>query len=228
MADEIRAWARTFLPADPHAGGWNGDGYHITSLYFETAAFDVYSRRASYGRCKYRIRRYNIEPTCFLERKLKTRRMLTKRRCLVGLDALSDLAAEPQGEDWDGFWFQRRLQLRGLRQVCQVSYQRTARVARTPLGPIRLTLDEDLRALPTEWYRFQEQAGEPVLPGLVVLELKYMLQVPGIFKELVRTFGVSPRKFSKYRRSAAALGICTFPDVGADVPELITTIPAYA
>ena len=37
LAGQILAWARQHLSPDPHATGPAGDGYEITSLYFDTA-----------------------------------------------------------------------------------------------------------------------------------------------------------------------------------------------
>ncbi|MFO1515199.1 MAG: hypothetical protein U1F83_20255, partial [Verrucomicrobiota bacterium] len=45
LAEQIRDWARARLLPDPYAGGEAGDGYQITSLYFDTAQFDVFHRR---------------------------------------------------------------------------------------------------------------------------------------------------------------------------------------
>src|SRR5688572_9002893 len=58
-AAAVREWARTELVPDPHAADAEGDGYHTTSLYFDTEDLDVFFRRGSHGRAKYRIRRYN-------------------------------------------------------------------------------------------------------------------------------------------------------------------------
>ena len=68
----IREWARARLAPDPHGAGSFADEYRVSSLYFDTAARDVFHRRGSYGRSKYRIRRYHDEPSVFLERKLRT------------------------------------------------------------------------------------------------------------------------------------------------------------
>ena len=83
IADDVRDWARTHLGPDPHGAGPFGDEYVTTSLYFDTAQFDVFHRRGSFGRSKYRIRRYGECQVVFLERKLKTRGLLTKPRYLV-------------------------------------------------------------------------------------------------------------------------------------------------
>src|SRR5262245_46130842 len=128
LADAIRTWARERIGADPHGSGAAGDEYQTTSVYFDTDAFDVAQRNGSFGRSKYRIRRYGQSDLVFLERKLRTSRFLTKRRSIVALDDLDLLNAET-ASDWAGHWFQRRLSARSLRPVAQVSYLRTARVA---------------------------------------------------------------------------------------------------
>ncbi len=77
-AAEIRAWAVERLSPDSHAGS-NGT-YRVTSLYFDTAALDVFHRRGSYGRAKYRVRRYDEGPWVYVERKMRT-------ECLVSGNA---------------------------------------------------------------------------------------------------------------------------------------------
>jgi len=205
LAGQIRTWARQHLSPDPHAGGPAGDAYEITSIYFDTAQFDVFHRRASFGRSKYRIRRYGGAQVGFLERKLKTRGLLTKRRSLVRLDELEFLAADGDNRAWPGRWFHRRLLARVLSPVCQISYQRTALVAMTAFGPIRLTMDSGLRALPTTCIRFSNEFGSSLLEDQIILELKFRYGLPALFKYLVEEFALTPTRFSKYRFAAAAL-----------------------
>ena len=76
-------WARTFLGADPHGTGPFGDEYRTSTLYFDTAEGHVFHRWGSYGRAKYRIRRYGDSNVAFLERKLRRPGMLVKRRTQV-------------------------------------------------------------------------------------------------------------------------------------------------
>ncbi|MBM3786490.1 MAG: polyphosphate polymerase domain-containing protein [Acidobacteria bacterium] len=201
-ASRIREWARLRLQADPNSDVELGDGYRVTSLYFDTARFDVFHRRGSYARGKYRVRRYGTASRVFLERKLKTRSLVTKRRSLVGLDEI-DLNNPPA--DWQGVWFQKRLRLRGLRPICQISYLRTARMEMTDLGPVRLTIDQDLRAASIDRHEFCGARGEPVLPGHAILELKFRRAMPPVFKELMETFALTPAPLSKYRAAAQAL-----------------------
>ena len=91
MAVRIRQWARTHLDPDTHGGGPFGDEYRTTSVYFDTDAFDVFHRRGSFGRSKYRIRRYGDAETVFLERKMRQPAVLAKRRTIVALEALPRL-----------------------------------------------------------------------------------------------------------------------------------------
>src|SRR6266536_3604586 len=114
VAAQISNWSRAHLAPDPNAAGKSGDTYTITSLYFDTQQFDVFHRKGSFGRAKYRIRRYGQSEAVFLERKLKTRGLLAKRRSIVKLDELKGLAGEVAERDRPEFWFHRRILARGL------------------------------------------------------------------------------------------------------------------
>ncbi len=207
LAEQIRDWARAQLSPDPNASGEAGDGYQITSLYFDTGPFDVFHRRGSFGRSKYRIRRYGQSEVVFLERKLKTRGLLAKRRSIVRLGELERLSNGEAERGREGYWFQRRLLARGLSPVCQISYRRTARVAMTPYGPIRLTLDDNVRALLAPGFWFSDQKGTLILKDQIILELKFRYELPALFKHLIGEFALIPKSFSKYRQSATALGL---------------------
>src|SRR5215207_2560757 len=83
LATDIRSWARANLAPDPHGSGPFGDEYETSSIYFDTDAFDVLRRQGSYGRAKYRVRRYSRGDVVFLERKLRRPRIVAKRRTRV-------------------------------------------------------------------------------------------------------------------------------------------------
>ena len=97
LAEQISLWASERLKPDPHSAPELGDGYHTTSLYFDTEQFDVFAKRGSYGRSKYRIRRYGANEVVFLERKLKTRELVSKRRAIVPLEQLQALESGNHG-----------------------------------------------------------------------------------------------------------------------------------
>jgi hypothetical protein len=224
LAEQVQAWARGRLLPDPNAGGPAGDSYRITSLYFDTAQRDVFHRRGSFGRSKYRIRRYDDADAVFLERKLRTRGLLAKRRSIVTLNDLPRLSGPRIERGWPGFWFHRRLATRRLDPVCQIAYDRTARVAMTANGPIRLTLDHNLRGLPANGLWFDPRCGWPLLPDRVILELKFRGATPALFKYLVAEFALNQEAFSKYRLAAARLGLIHQPTL---VPQR-EPAPAYA
>jgi hypothetical protein len=205
-ADQIRQWARQRLSPDPHGNGAYADQYTVASVYFDTEARDVFHRRGSYGRSKFRIRRYHDEPTVFLERKLRTGARLTKRRTSIELATLPLINGSSLNGDATA-WFRRRVALRRLAPVCQVSYLRTAREGGTADGPVRLTMDEDLAAFASDAFVFETRPVTAVLGGRVILEMKFRGPLPGIFKELVETFVLEPQRCSKYRTAAEALGL---------------------
>jgi len=94
---------------------------------------------------------------------------------------------------------------RRLRPVCQVTYDRTARIVSTAEGLVRLTLDDNLRATAVEAPVFVRDAGEPFLPGHNILELKYHARVPAVFRRLIEEFALKPQTASKYRLATAAV-----------------------
>jgi hypothetical protein len=190
---------------DPHGTGEFADGYTTSTLYFDTRQLDVFNRRDSFGRAKYRVRRYGNADQVFLERKLRRPGVLIKRRTLDSIEALACLDASEVDSGWAGHWFHRRLLLRRLRPVCQVTYDRIARLAATAEGVARLTLDSNLRATGIDTPAFSGNAGEPFLPGRNILELKYHARVPALFRRLIEAFRLEPSIASKYRLGVAAV-----------------------
>ena len=210
LAEQIRDWARARLSPDPNASDGSIDAYQITSLYFDTKHFDAFHRRGSFGRSKYRIRRYGASEVAFLERKLKTRGLLSKRRSVVKVDELKRLSDSQPDRGWAGFWYHQRLLARRLNPVCQITYRRTARVAMTGYGPIRLTLDDDIHALSANGLVFDsDAAGLRLSEKQIIIELKYRCEMPVLFKLLVEEFALNPQPVSKYRLAAVALGLVT-------------------
>jgi hypothetical protein len=207
VAGRIRDWARTHLEADPHGTGRFRDEYVTTSVYFDTPQFDVFHRHGSFGRSKYRIRRYGEADVVFLERKLREPTVLAKRRTATALADLERLDTDSAAESWPGRWFQARLAARRLQPVCQVAYRRTARLLRDSEDIVRLTLDDALSAQPLRSLRFRPGPGVPALPGQQILELKFRHHTPAIFKQLVEEFGLIPQRASKYRLGMAASGL---------------------
>jgi hypothetical protein len=218
----IRDWARSRLEPDPHGSGARQDEYRIASVYFDTANFDVFRRQGSFGRAKYRIRRYGSSDIVFLERKLRTSSLLTKHRTRIPMDDLECLMLDDVPHDWTGRWFHRRLRARGLQPTCHVSYTRTARQITTDVGFARLTLDEHLRADRCAGLDFAGRPATPVLQRHLILELKFRIAMPAVFKHLVEEFRLNPEPVSKYRfgvRTVSAYSGYPLADDPRDAPN---------
>jgi hypothetical protein len=210
LVDERRAprlveWARANLVRDGFGSGPFGDAYTTTSLYYETPDFDVFHRRASYGRSKFRVRRYGEDQHVFLERKFRTDRLLSKRRTHVPMTDLEHLASSTPTRTWPGYWFHRRVLLRRLEPLIQMSYDRIARVGMASAGPIRMTVDMNLRVLPMPDRAFILGVGFPLIEGQCIVELKYRVEVPALFRQLVETFALEASPVSKYRLGLGVL-----------------------
>jgi hypothetical protein len=211
----IREWARERLVADPNGTGPHADEYRVSTLYLDTTAHDVFHRRRSYGRSKYRVRRYGDEARVFLERKLRTSSRLAKRRTDIPLEALGSLKTPADG-DLETRWFRRRVLVRQLHPVCRVSYLRTARLAETSEGRMRMTLDYSLTASAADTFSLDAGGPQPFLNGYMILELKFRGPMPTVFRQLADTFALAPGRASKYRTAADILGIARLaPEEGA-------------
>lgn len=205
-AGRIREWARPRLGPDPFATGPTGDEYRTSTIYYDTQDLAVYHRRGSYGRSKFRIRRYGEADMLFLERKLRTSGVLSKRRTIASIDQLTRLTGTVADPEWHAYWFHRRILMRRLHPVCQVSYGRMARVAMSDYGPFRLTLDADLVAQPVAGPAFAAGLATPILPGRMILEMKFRVEMPAVFRQLAEAFALRPERLSKYRLAVEALG----------------------
>jgi hypothetical protein len=88
-----------------------------------------------------------------------------------------------------------------------VTYSRIARHAVTPEGLARLTLDSNLAAIVPQRCGFLDDEGVALLPGEMIVEVKYRSHIPATLKQLVELFRLNPRPASKYRLAARTLGV---------------------
>jgi hypothetical protein len=192
---------------DPYADPALGNAYRITSVYYDTAAFDVYHRGDGFRSRKYRLRRYGLSPTVFLERKSKRDQQVKKLRTAIPLDGLASLQ-KTNGEEWPGAWFVRQVTSRNLQPVCRVSYARVAYAAASPDGPVRLTFDRAAQGMSaTGPVPDTVVGGSPLLDGEVIVEFKFIGGMPVLFKEVIERLKLTPRSGSKYRRCVDAVGL---------------------
>jgi hypothetical protein len=208
LAAEVEVWAGRRLALDPHADAALANAYRIHTLYLDTPALDVLRRSLSFGRRKFRIRRYGSECGLYLERKTKRGDRVRKRRVPIPDAQLVRLQHSQADQQWEGYWFHRRLVDRSLQPTCLITYDRVARVGVGAEGPLRLTLDRCIHCLPMrDWRVADAHAGLMLLPGQVVLELKYRSCIPVLFKQLLEEFRLTPQPVSKYRLAIQAWGL---------------------
>lgn len=199
-------WLRSTLEPDPHGTGEHGDEYVVQSLYLDTPRYDVFHRRGSYARAKFRIRRYGEGDVLFLERKLKRGGIVRKRRVAVPAEDVAQLNLAANGAVWPGAWFHHRLAVRSLRPVVRMSYRRVARLGGK--GAYRVTLDRELRAQPASAFDTPCVAsGADLLEGRGVLEVKFDTAMPAVIKGLIERLGLAAGPLSKYRTGVTACGL---------------------
>jgi len=226
--DRIEAWARQHLTPDPHG---DGGRYRITSVYCDTPNFDVFQRTPGFRRTKFRFRRYDGSPRAFLERKTKRGDRVRKRRSEIASEELALLSSvdAPPPAGWVGDWFHQRVRDRSLRPTCCVTYERAAFFGIGGNTPIRLTIDRDVIGVANpDWHIPRLESGHALLPGAAVLELKFHLQLPELFRELLTLLPGQLSRASKYRRCVELCGLFTPPPVDplAAVESLATESPA--
>jgi hypothetical protein len=210
QAREVEDWAQRRLALDPHGDPALSGAYRTTSLYCDTPELDVYHRSPSYKRRKFRVRRYGSAPWVFLERKSKWGDRVKKRRTTLPGEELALLDHPMSLVNWPGHWFHRRLRTRRLGPACLIAYRRTAYVGSCADGALRLTLDRHLRGLLTGGWDLEPfEGGLPLLAGQVILEFKFHLALPVLFKELVQEMRLRPANVSKYRLCWEASGVRT-------------------
>ena len=210
VAVKIRLWARTHLDPDANGLGPFGDEYQTTSVYYDTAAYDVFHRRGSFGRSKYRIRRYGDEQTVFLERKMRQPAVLAKRRtqpvARVALatdraDARRRVARLLVPSPRDG-------QAAAAGLSSRLFPDGTGRRAQRRTGPP----DARLRpsgACPRAMFTFRSRSGVPAaMRGTADPRVEVSAaSPPAIFRQLVEEFALTPQTASKYRLGVVALGL---------------------
>ena len=153
-----------------------------------------------YKRKKYRIRRYGLHPSLFVECKSKRGDRVKKRRVVIAVAEIATFAEPLADPSCAACWFHERVNRLRLQPACLVAYDRTAFAGTANDGPLRLTLDRNIRGiLAAEWLCDPCDEGKLLLPDQVILELKFHTFLPEIFRTLVQMMRLTPGVVSKYR-----------------------------
>lgn len=200
LAEQVLEWARASMVPDCHGDPDLDGAYLIHTLYLDTAERSVYLRDAGYRVSKFRVRHYGDGKLAYVEQKRKRGCRVLKRREPIALNGI------PPEEGW----FAAAIERRRLGPSVLVSYTRHAFNAMTPLGPIRMTLDRDLNACaPKGWVVAEVSKGIAALADARILEIKFPVDLPQEFRELIQRFGLVQGAMSKYRLAFEALSLAS-------------------
>ncbi|MEX2218818.1 MAG: polyphosphate polymerase domain-containing protein [Phycisphaerales bacterium] len=201
LAARLEEGARRLLAPDPF--GDAAGAYHTTTLYLDTRERDVLHRSPGFRTRKYRIRRYGLTTQVYLERKTRREGRVAKRRSDIPEADLAVLAGLPADGAWTGRWFHERVLRRRLAPAALVSYRRTALVGPAGGTPMRLTIDRGISGVPCDQWRLAPAAppapARAILDASAIVELKFLVSVPRLFKDLMTEYRLSPAAVSKYR-----------------------------
>ena len=101
----------------------------------------------------------------------------------------------------------------------QLSYDRVARIGQSSHGPVRLTIDRNFRALPLPDFTFLPGFGAPFLDRVCIVEVKYQIAVPALFREMAETFSLNVEKISKFRTALRSLDYPLGREPDEEVPH---------
>lgn len=225
MVDDISAFARTYCHLDRYSE-LSADGfYQVNSLYLDSPEFFLLRQRLNGAEKRFnmRVRTYGSQPVLpyFLEIKYKSHDIVRKYRATIKHEDLATVLdptfdekpfLKDAREAKNAALFKRLAFEYNVAPVAMTSYRRKALFSHCD-DYARVTFDIGLRAMPQHEYaplnvpdtliptdleeRFDEGTS-------VVLELKcYSQQVPLWMVDLIRTFDLKRRGFSKYSAGMA-------------------------
>lgn len=225
MVDEISQFARAYCHLDRYSEMSEDGFYQVNSLYLDSPEFYFLKQRLNGAEKRFnmRVRTYGPQPTLpyFLEIKHKSKEIIRKYRATIKHDdlaAILDPAFDEKPflkdarEAKNASLFKRLAFEHNAAPVAMTSYRRKAFFSHCD-DYARLTFDIGLRAMAQSAYdpltvpdtlaptdleeRFDEGTS-------VILELKCFTQhVPLWMVDLIRTFDLKRRGFSKYTAGLA-------------------------
>lgn len=200
-AARVEAWA---------AGAFGAASRRVcatTFLFLDTAGLDVARRIGDLRRERFRVRREGESPSVLLERKTKRGDETRLRSTVVDVRDLPRLATPDLEPDWPGRRFHRHVVEHDLRPTCCVTFERVAFGAADGDGPVRVTLDREIRGeMGAGWAPRPIPSGADLLEGRVLVEVRFPEVLPAAVRALVAEMRLAPASFSKYRRALVAAG----------------------
>lgn len=239
----IRTFLRPYCDMDTYAGREPDQFYTITTLYLDSDRYKTYWDKEEDVpvRFKLRVRTYGAHgdgPVKF-EVKRRFNEVFRKIRVEVPRESWPSLLTgpahgfelepgPPEKTVLDDFlWLVDTLR---AKPKVLVRYQRQAFISRIDRY-VRISFDRrlryqpastyDLKGLPDCWRATEDPASLDELGAKVILELKFMTRAPVWLVDLVRTFGLMRRGFSKY--CFAVRGVVKAETMGRELAQAVAT-----
>lgn len=200
----LRSRLAVLMGVDQNAGP-RGD-YQIRSVYFDDYEDSSFYEKMSgeFGRKKYRIRIYNNSDALIrLELKEKFDRYITKSSRVISRDLYQcimgnkmNLALVKDDEFLLKFYLATKMVC--LEPKVITDYTREPYIY--PWGNVRITFDKNLRAATNTTDIFDRNAiyGAPLLPGSLIMEVKYDDYLPAFIHKGLRLVRHQHMALSKY------------------------------
>lgn len=212
------------LALDPHAAQ-DHPWYTVSSLYFDTSDLAYFHDKVEGAdkRGKVRLRRYDRDPSGFVELKAKRGRRIRKHRLALDAEGLAEIARgslEPlrgafRARSEAAARLLAEFDLRSLRPSVITRYERTAfLLADDPA--VRVTLDRSLSCHGVELsdtFLREDVDRTPMrtLEVLGILEVKFSGPLPPTIGACLRRLGLVRRSISKYCLAVSGAGVSTAP-----------------
>jgi len=206
-ADLIIPMIKNYMTWDEYTD--KNEYYEVNSLYYDTPSFECYHDKIDgvMNRKKFRIRAYNKDVTedskLFFEIKRKSDEVILKDRIVVqGKDFLkfpNDAFCLLKNKEYDqGFLNEFLFETQGkmMKPVILVTYKRKPFFSKFDRR-FRVTLDYDLSITKPKGVTFQGDYQD-IYPDTVILEVKFNGAMPKWFHDIIETYKMTKRPFSKY------------------------------
>lgn len=181
--------------------------YSVRSLYFDTIYNKDFSDKVSgiERRKKIRLRIYNDDISlCKLEIKQKEDDLQQKLSCTISM-ADAQMLMHSNYSILKKYFDSGKTAVKAYsimmqehyKPVVQIKYDRIA--YKYPMYDTRITLDMDIRACESNMDIFSQNIGFiPIMPEMVVLEVKYNGKFMGFISDLLSQYNLTQNSYSKY------------------------------
>jgi len=202
--------------------------YIVNSLYFDNEGYACYFEKESGEkfRKKFRFRIYGDEAgeetPIFAEIKrknnvlvIKDRAVLSKKEALDMISGRGVLGTKGRDKEvLEEFLWNKGYNC--LVPKIVVRYKRKPLIAKQDEN-VRVTFDYDIQAKPASWFNKGNYFWKNVLPGSMILEIKYNNILPFWLHEIIQKYELERVAFSKYTNSVRALVPMVDDGVSKDV-----------